>query len=260
MPRDRTAALDATPGGGDAGGRGAAGGGRRGTRHDLRPLRLPADRGLAAGRRLGREREAGGADLAAGGAESAEKTTEEGPALAERRLLRAAAAGAGEPCLVLRLRRGPHARRAEVPHALRRRRVHSGVAGDPGGPEAQLQRRDRGAGVELMLARGAPGHMRSDNGPEFVAKAVRDWIAAVGSTTAYIEPGSPWENGYCESFNAKLRDELLDGEIFYRAGRRPRPKSAPTHRPYGRTAWWPAPTRRTITETGSAFRGQPTPY
>jgi transposase InsO family protein len=52
-------------------------------------------------------------------------------------------------------------------------------------------------------------------GPEFVATAVRKWIAAVGATAAYIEPGSPWENGYCESFNAKLRDELLNGEIFY---------------------------------------------
>ena len=52
-------------------------------------------------------------------------------------------------------------------------------------------------------------------GPEFIATAVRDWIRAVGAKTAYIEPGSPWENGYCESFNSKLRDELLDGEIFY---------------------------------------------
>jgi putative transposase len=68
---------------------------------------------------------------------------------------------------------------------------------------------------DLFLLRGVPGHVRSDNGPEFVAKAVRAWIAAVGATTAYIEPGSPWENGYCESFNSKLRDELLDGEIFY---------------------------------------------
>ena len=59
-----------------------------------------------------------------------------------------------------------------------------------------------------------PRHIRSDNGPEFIAKAVRDWIAAVGSVTAYIEPGSPWENGYCESFDAKLQDELLDGEVF----------------------------------------------
>ena len=69
--------------------------------------------------------------------------------------------------------------------------------------------------AELMLERGTPAHIRSDNGPEFVAKAVRDWISAVGSNTAYIEPGSPWENGYVESFNSKLRDELLNGEIFY---------------------------------------------
>ncbi len=68
---------------------------------------------------------------------------------------------------------------------------------------------------ELFLARGVPAHIRSDNGPEFVAEAVRKWIATVGSKTAYIEPGSPWENGYVESFNARLRDELLNGEIFY---------------------------------------------
>jgi putative transposase len=61
---------------------------------------------------------------------------------------------------------------------------------------------------------------RSDNGPEFVAKAVQDWIPAVGAKTAYIAPGSPWENGYIESFNARLRDELLDGEIFYTCVRR----------------------------------------
>src|ERR1700704_2629229 len=68
---------------------------------------------------------------------------------------------------------------------------------------------------DLFILRGIPGHIRSDNGPEFVAKAVREWIAVVGAKTAYIEPGSPWENGYCESFNSKLRDELLNGEIFY---------------------------------------------
>jgi putative transposase len=68
---------------------------------------------------------------------------------------------------------------------------------------------------DLFILRGIPGHIRSDNGPEFIAKAVRDWIATVGARTAYIEPGSPWENGYCESFNSKLRDELLNGEIFY---------------------------------------------
>jgi hypothetical protein len=69
--------------------------------------------------------------------------------------------------------------------------------------------------AELMLERGVPEHIRSDNGSEFVAQAVRDWIAAVGSKAAYIEPGSPWENGYVESFNSKLRDELLNREIFY---------------------------------------------
>ena len=69
--------------------------------------------------------------------------------------------------------------------------------------------------TDLFILRGPPAFIRYDNGPEFVAEAVRDWISAVGATTAYIEPGSPWENGYCESFNARLRDELLNGEMFY---------------------------------------------
>jgi len=68
---------------------------------------------------------------------------------------------------------------------------------------------------DLFILRGVPERLRSDNGPEFVAKAVQDWIAAVGAKAAYIAPGSPWENGFIESFNARLRDELLDGEIFY---------------------------------------------
>ena len=68
---------------------------------------------------------------------------------------------------------------------------------------------------DLFILRGVPGHIRSDNGPEFIAKAVQAWIAAVGEKTASIAPGSPWENGYIESFNARLRDELLDDEIFY---------------------------------------------
>lgn len=68
---------------------------------------------------------------------------------------------------------------------------------------------------DLFILRGVPEHVRSDNGPEFVAKAVQEWITAVGAQTAYIAPGSPWENGFIESFNARLRDELLDGEIFY---------------------------------------------
>ncbi len=68
---------------------------------------------------------------------------------------------------------------------------------------------------DLFILRGVPGHIRSDNGPEFIAKAVQTWITAVGAKTACITPGSPWENGFIESFNARLRDELLDGEIFY---------------------------------------------
>ena len=67
---------------------------------------------------------------------------------------------------------------------------------------------------DLFVVRGVPSHIRSDNGPEFVAAAVQKWIGAVGARTAYITPGSPWENGYVESFNARLRDELLNGEIF----------------------------------------------
>ena len=69
--------------------------------------------------------------------------------------------------------------------------------------------------TDLFILRGIPAYIRSDYGPEFVAQAVRDWIKAVGAKTAYIEPGSPWENGYCESFNARFRDELLNGEVFY---------------------------------------------
>ena len=68
--------------------------------------------------------------------------------------------------------------------------------------------------AQLMLRYGVPRHIRSDNGSEFVAKAVRSWLARLGVQTLYIEPGSPWENGYIESFNGKLRDELLNGEIF----------------------------------------------
>ena len=69
--------------------------------------------------------------------------------------------------------------------------------------------------TDLFILRGIPAYIGSDNGPEFIAEAVRGWITAVGAKTAFIEPGSPWENGYCESFNGRMRDELLNGEIFY---------------------------------------------
>ena len=69
--------------------------------------------------------------------------------------------------------------------------------------------------ADLFVRHGPPECLRSDNGPEFTAKLVRRWLGRVGVETLFIEPGSPWENGYNESFNGKLRDELLNGEIFY---------------------------------------------
>ena len=81
--------------------------------------------------------------------------------------------------------------------------------------------------AQLMLKHGVPKHIRSDNGPEFVAKAVRSWLSRLGVQTLFIERGSPWENGYIESFNGKLRDELLNGEIF-----------TTVHEASVLTAWW----------------------
>ncbi len=68
---------------------------------------------------------------------------------------------------------------------------------------------------ELFLFRGVPEHIRSDNGAEFTAKAIRKWLNSLRVKKLFIEPGSPWENGYIESFNGKLRDELLNREVFY---------------------------------------------
>lgn len=68
---------------------------------------------------------------------------------------------------------------------------------------------------DLFITKGIPDHIRSDNGSEFTARRIKDWLAKLGVKTLYIEPGSPWENGYNESFNGRLRDELLNGESFY---------------------------------------------
>ncbi len=68
---------------------------------------------------------------------------------------------------------------------------------------------------ELFVTRGCPTHIRSDNGPEFIARSLRSWYGQLSIAPLFIEPGSPWENGYLESFNGKLRDELLNGELFY---------------------------------------------
>ncbi len=139
-----------------------------------------------------------------------------------------------EPRLVLRLRRGPYPLPAGSGQSVATRR-------GPDGPRREgrtyrllnvldeftheclairVARRLEAADVidllsDLFLLRGVPGHVRFDNGPEFVATAVQAWITAVGAKTAYIAPASPWENGFIESFDARLRDELLDGEIFY---------------------------------------------
>ena len=83
-----------------------------------------------------------------------------------------------------------------------------------------VQRRIRSQDVILVLAdlflkHGIPKHIRSDNGPEFIAKILRQWLKDLDVKPLYIEPGSPWENGYCESFNGKMRDQFLNGELFY---------------------------------------------
>lgn len=125
----------------------------------------------------------------------------------------------------------------------------------------------------LFILRGAPGHVGSDNGPESVAKAVRDWITAVGSNTTYIVPGSLWANGYCVSFNFKLGDELLDGEIFYTVRgaqiviaawrlnyNTNRPHSAPGSDPPAPEAisWPPAPRRINAANAGTKSYYAPT--
>ena len=124
--------------------------------------------------------------------------------------------------------------------------------------------------TDLFILRGVPSHVRSDNGPEFIAKAVRDWIDAMGAKTAFIEPGSPWENGYCESFNSKLRDELLDGEIFYALAEARvviegwrvyyntvRPHSSLGYRPPAPEAIWPS--KKDMSSTPSAPASAPRP-
>lgn len=108
----------------------------------------------------------------------------------------------------------------------------------------------------LFVERGVPGHIRSDNGPEFTAMAVRDWLGRLDVAPLFIAPGSPWENGYVESFNGKLRDELLNGEIFYtlkeaqvlverwrQTYNRIRPHSALGYRPPAPEAVEPTPLR-----------------
>ena len=114
---------------------------------------------------------------------------------------------------------------------------------------------------QIIILRGViPEHIRSDNGPEFTAKAVREWLGRLGVKTLFIEPGSPWENGYIESFNGKLRDELLNREIFTTLEEAKvltgswrkeynefRPHSAKGYRPPAPVATLPAPDTVTLT-------------
>jgi len=115
--------------------------------------------------------------------------------------------------------------------------------------------------ADVMLGRGIPEYLRSDNGPEFVARELRKWLARPGTGTLYIEPGSPWENGYCESFNGKLRDVCLNGEIFYSLKEAQvvieqwrveyntrRPHSALGHRPPLPAAYSPLVTPRAVSQ------------
>jgi transposase InsO family protein len=111
---------------------------------------------------------------------------------------------------------------------------------------------------ELFVERGVPEYLRSDNGSEFTSAYVRDWLRRVGARTLFIEPGSPWENGYIESFNGKLRDELLNGELFdtVREARviteRWR-KHYNTRRPHNSLGYWPpAPEARIFPQVANA--------
>ena len=120
--------------------------------------------------------------------------------------------------------------------------------------------------ADVMLVRGIPEHIRPDNGPEFIAGELRKWLGKVGTGTLYIEPGSPWENGYCESFNGKLRDEFLNGEIFYSLKEAQilterwrveyntqRPHSALGYRPPAPAACTPAPPTKPISQLGTVM-------
>ena len=166
-------------------------------------------------RGLGGEAQAGGADLEAGGAEGAGAAAEARSAVARRRIVHPAQAAVSGPRLVVRLRGLEDARRACALKLLTVLDEHTKEC-----LAIVVARKIRSHDVlevlaDLFVRHGPPEYLRSDNGPEFTAKLVRRWLGRVGVEMLFIEPGSPWENGYNESFNGKLRDELLNGEIFY---------------------------------------------
>ena len=145
--------------------------------------------------------------------ESPAEAAEEKASLAQRRRLRTASARTHEPRLELRLRSDANGGRPCGAPADDVGRIHTGVPGDPSRAQVE-QRASDGSARGFVRQAGAPQYLRSDNGPEFVAKTLRQWLARLAVQTLYIEAGSPWENGYIESFNAKLRDELLNLESF----------------------------------------------
>ena len=134
--------------------------------------------------------------------------------MARRRIVHPAEAAVSGPRLVVRLRGLEDARRACALKLLTVLDEHTREC-----LAIVVARKIRSHDVlevlaDLFVRHGPPEYLRSDNGPEFTAKLVRRWLGRVGVETLFIEPGSPWENGYNESFNGKLRDELLNGEIF----------------------------------------------
>ena len=123
-------------------------------------------------------------------------------------------AAASRSRLVIRLRPSLNRRWPGIQDAKHHRRVQPRLSGNQIEEKAQFDGCDRRPDGQFIV-QGVPGYIRSDNGPEFIAEAVWRWIKAVGAETMYIEPEPPWENGYCESFNARFRDELVKGENFY---------------------------------------------
>ncbi len=119
--------------------------------------------------------------------------------------------------------------------------------------------------AELFVTRGPPARIRSDNGPESIANAVQQWLSRIGVKTLYITPGSPWENGYCEPFNGSMRDELLNGEIFYTLAEAQILIEAwrqhyDTERPHSSLGYWPpAPETATPPWLFSGLRFAPPP-
>ena len=209
-----SASLDAAQDAHWPAGRSPANRGHHRTDRRVRALWVSHDHRNAEQQRLACEPQKGRTDLAAGGAESPTETTQKG-----RLWLNDGS------CVRLRPERPNHV----WSYDFVQDRTHDGRVFrtlniiDEFTKEALAIRVKRklnsvdvmDALTDLFIMRGPPEFIRSDNGAEFIAKKVRAWIGAVGAKTAFIAPASPWDNGYCESFNARFRDELLNGEVFH---------------------------------------------